>query len=154
MNIELTYPKPIPWRNWVFATMQISLAALFLWKGSSGWWFYDEIELSFQRQRIFGEWAPHLAKANIGLLIISGGLLALGALLHRLRTYGLGLSVFLLASYTVYTQMVLLDMFGTICACIGWFDGMSWVGIFIMNALLLLTVLTLFFITLKERRPP
>lgn len=130
------------------------LAGLFLWKGTSGWWFYPEVELSFRRQRVFGDWAPHLAKANIGLLVLSGVLLTLGVPFRKFRLYGLALSVAILAGYTIYTQVVLLDTFGSICACIGWFAGMSWTGIFIMNAILLVLVLTLFFITLKERRPP
>lgn len=81
-------------------------------------------------------------------------LLGLGVAFHKLRFYSLGLSAAILAGYAVYAQLVLLDAFGNSCACISWFAGMSWTGVLAMNAFLLLTALTLFFITLKERRPP
>lgn len=143
------------WHRFLFRTGLPFLGGLFLWKGISGLWDYTEVELSFQRQRVFGDWAPYLAKTNIALQLTAGVLLALGVPFRRLRAYALGLSVGILAGYTAYTQLVLLNAFGfSICSCIGWFAGMSWTGIFIMNAILLVLVLTLFFITLKERRPP
>ena len=145
----------ISWRQFAFYITLISLAALFLWKGIHSWVNYADTEMSFRRQHIFGNWSPHLAKANISAQLLAGLLLLAGLFHRKTRIYGLGLTTAILAGYTSYTQLALLEAFGfDICTCIGWFEGMSWMGIFIMNSLLLVVVIVMLFITLKERRPP
>lgn len=129
-----------------------ALAVLFLWKGSEGLWDSATVEISFLRQRVFGEGASAIAKLNIALLLSTGTLLAFGVRYHRLRLYALGLATLLFAGYAVFAQLVLLDVLGNNCACIGWFTGMSWMQIFIINGILLFVTLLLFFIGLKERR--
>ncbi len=145
----------ISWWLFTFYATQFSLATLFLWKGISGLANYTEIELSFQRQQTFKDWAPHLAKVNIALQLTAGALLSIGLFHWKTRAFGLGVTMAILAGYTSYSQLVLLNAFGfDTCACIGWLEGMSWTGIFIVNTFFLVMVISMLLIALKERRPP
>lgn len=154
MKTPLTYRTQSAWRNTATIAAIALLSTLLLCKGIEGLRDFASVEASFQRQRIFGNWAPVLAKINTVLQLTAGALLLAGVFHRKIRGYGLGLTTAILAGYTIYTQLVLLNTFGSICACIGWFAGMTWTGIFTMNTLLLVLVLTVLFITLKERRPP
>lgn len=145
----------ISWRQFAFYTTLLSLAALFLWKGIHSWVNYADTEMSFKRQHVFGDWSPHFAKANISAQLLTGLLLLVGLFHRKTRIYGLGLTTAILAGYTSYAQLALSDAFGfTICTCIGWFEGLSWSGILVINSFLLLIAIVMLFITLKERRPP
>jgi len=160
MKIQLTYgssnihknDKRIQWTHIAYYGTLIFLMLLFLWKATMGIIYYDELEQSFQKQHVFKSWEPLFAKSSIVIHILAGLLLLAGVLFKKVIVYGLSLTVATLSAYTSYSQLALFNAFRfDICVCIGWFEGMSWSGIFGLNLFLLFLSVFVLFITLKGK---
>lgn len=79
MKTPLTYRNQSAWRNTATIAAIALLSTLLLWKGIEGLRDFASVEVSFQRQRIFGDWAPVLAKTNTILQLTAGAYFVCGA---------------------------------------------------------------------------
>lgn len=135
------------------AITSLLIGGLLLWRGIHDVWFIDETRTQWDGQTLPKRWKETLLWVHLGAQICIGAGLWVGIVWRPLRPYALGTAGLLFAVYTVYSELALLGRLPRKpCACIGWWEGMTWPWLVGANASLFLIVFIPLMQALFERR--
>lgn len=139
----------------IMLVLMVLLGLVFAVKGGYTLWHWQESEGQMAEQLIPAGWAWRATLANVVLQLAIGLALVLGVWFGRLRGGALAAASLLLFVYAAYSRVVQIKQLVAVapCACIGWWDGMSWSGLLRTNIVLLVVATLVWFgYTPKEER--
>jgi len=133
----------------------ILIGGLLLWRGIHDVWHLGDTRTQWDGQTLPQRWKEALLWVHLGAQLSIGAGLWAGIAWRPLRPYALGAAALLFAVYTVYSELALLQRLPRKpCACIGWWEGITWAWLLAANAALLLAVAVPLVQILLERRKP
>jgi len=139
----------------ILLVLMVLLGLIFLAKGNYTLWHWKESEGQMAVQLIPAGWAWGATLANVVMQLAIGLALVLGVWVRRIRGGGMAAACLLLFVYAAYSRIVQIKQLVAVapCACIGWWEGMSWSSVLRTN-IILLGVATLVWLgyTYKEER--
>ena len=139
----------------IMLVVMVLLGLIFLVKGGYSLWHWTESEMLMAGQLIPAGWAWGATLANVALQLAIGLALVLVIWVRGLRDGALAAACMLLFVYAAYSRIVQIKQLVAVapCACIGWWDGMSWSGLLRTNIILLVVATLVWFgCTHKEER--
>lgn len=129
-----------------------SILLILLWSSTGLSKFLEHTEFTKQITIILGEDMSKPASIAVPSLELVA---AITIPFQKTRTFGLYLSLILMAAFTAYVILVITEYFGPApCTCGGIITALSWKQHLIVNLILLLIVVYSLFYLKKERRQP
>ncbi len=121
------------------------IGGLLLWRGMHDAWRIDGTRADWHGQAFPQGWKEPLLWVNLGMQLGIGAGLWAGIVWRPIRPLAFEGAASLLAAYTVYAELALLERLPRKpCACIGWWEGSTWAWLVAANATLLIGVIIAF----------
>lgn len=143
--------------RYAMRSIMLLLGLIFLAKGGYTIWHWQESITQMAGQLVPAGWTREATLVNVMLQLAIGVALVFGVWVSRLRGGALAAASLLLFVYTAYSRAVQIKQLVAMapCACVGWWDGMSWTVLLRINVILLVVATLVWFGSKphKERRP-
>lgn len=138
----------------IMSLLIVLLGLVFVVKGVHTARFWSVSISKMQEQFIPTGWAEELTGANVALQLVIGLGLVVSLWFGKIRSGTLAAACLLLFGYAAYARIVQIKQLVAEppCACIGWWDGMSWSSVLRTNIILLLVATTIWLTYPKKER--
>jgi|GEM_PF-3947349 hypothetical protein len=139
----------------IMLSIMVFLGLILIVKGGHTFWHWQKSVAQMNEQFIPAGWAQVATTVNGVLQLAIGMALVVGLRFAKFRGGALAAACLLLFVYAAYSRIVQIKQLVAVapCACIGWWEGMSWSSVLRTN-IILLGVATLVWLgyTYKEER--